>query len=140
MSKDLHKMDETFNSAYKQLSEDPSPDVWEKISAGLDKKDASSYKRKLKTWKRVAILSLFLLSSFVLYDTFLKTNPAHSNKNLPVAVNGTTKAETTNREDKNINQLQSPSLGPATNVSHAAVTDNNTATQHNILPGDLNVN
>ena len=28
MNKDLHDMDDIFNSAYKQFEDDPSPDLW----------------------------------------------------------------------------------------------------------------
>ena len=107
MSKDLHNMDEFFNSAYRNFSEDPSSGVWDKISAGLDKKDASSYKRKLKTWKRVAVLSLFLFGSFVIYETVLKNNLPHSNKNIPVAISTNKNAGTPKQQDKNMNSVQS---------------------------------
>src|SRR5437762_10194130 len=86
MSKDLHNMDEIFNSAYTQLSEDPSPGVWEKINAGLDKKDASSYKRKSKNWRRVAIFSLLLLSGSILYELVLVKTGPRSSDTIPAAV------------------------------------------------------
>jgi hypothetical protein len=82
MRKDLHNIDEVFNSAYKQLKEDPSPDVWEKINAGLDKKDAESYKKRFIGWKRMSILLLLLLAGFILYESgILKTGSTHPNKN-----------------------------------------------------------
>src|SRR5215467_13911938 len=80
MAKDLHNMDEIFNSAYKQFSEEPSQNVWEKINARLDKKDAAAYKRKSKNWKRVAILSLLLLTASILYEA-LTTGEGHSKQN-----------------------------------------------------------
>jgi hypothetical protein len=82
MKKDLHKIDEVFNSAYKQFEEDPSAGVWEKIDAGLDKKDAKSYKRRFIGWKRTAILLLLLLTGFMLYESgILKTGPGQLNEN-----------------------------------------------------------
>ena len=99
MRKDLHNIDEVFNSVYKQLEEDPSPDVWEKINAGLDKKDAESYKRRFIGWKRAAILLLLLLAGFMLYESgILKTGSGHLNENRaisPVKENETTNKETT---------------------------------------------
>ena len=81
MNKDLHNIDEPFKTAYKQFSEDPSPNVWEKINAGLDKKDAAAYKRRSRRWKQVAIFSLLLLSGFILNQTnILRTSFSHSNK------------------------------------------------------------
>ena len=81
MNKDLHNIDEPFKTAYKQFSEDPSPNVWEKINAGLDKKDAAAYKRRSKRWKQVAIFSLLLLSGFILNQTdILRTSFSQSNK------------------------------------------------------------
>jgi len=67
-------MDEIFNAAYKGFSENPSSNVWDKISSGLDKVEASSYKRRLRRWKQVAIFSLLLLAGFVLYETILKNH------------------------------------------------------------------
>jgi len=87
MNKDLHKIDEPFKTAYKQFLEDPSPNVWEKINAGLDKKDATAYKRRSKRWKQVAIFSLLLLSGFILNQTnILRTSFSHSNKRTLTAV------------------------------------------------------
>ena len=81
MSKDLHNIDELFKAAYKQFSEDPSREVWEKINASLDKKDAADYKRKSKRWKQVAIFSLLLLSGVILNETnILRTSFSQSNK------------------------------------------------------------
>jgi hypothetical protein len=90
MNKDLHNIEEYFKAAYKQLSEDPSPEVWEKINAGLDKKDAAAYKRRSKRWKQVAIFSLLLLSGFILKETnILRIGFSHSNKRILIAVKTT---------------------------------------------------
>ena len=69
MNKDLHNMDDIFNSAYREFEDDPSPDVWQKINDGLDKKEAESYKKGFIIWKRTALLLLLLLTGFVLYES-----------------------------------------------------------------------
>src|SRR5436190_9569164 len=101
MNKDLHNIDEPFKTAYKQFSEDPSPNVWEKINAGLDKKDAAAYKRKSRRWKQVAIFSLLLLSGFILNETnILRTSSGHSSKRIltvkttPSKINGESREKT----------------------------------------------
>jgi hypothetical protein len=69
MNKDLHNIDDVFSSAYQEFEDDPSPDVWQKINEGLDKKESESYKRRFIGWKRTAILLLLLLTGFVLYES-----------------------------------------------------------------------
>ena len=69
MNKDLHNIDDIFNSAQQRFEEDPSADVWDKIDSGLDKKDADSYRRRFIGWKRVAIILILFLSGFVLYES-----------------------------------------------------------------------
>jgi hypothetical protein len=94
MSKDLHNIDDIFNSAYRRLEEDPSPGVWENINAGLDKKDAESYKKRFIGWKRAALFLLLLLTGFILYESgILKTDSTHSKENIQVAT-GTKKSGT----------------------------------------------
>ncbi len=62
-------MDDYFNSAYQRFEEEPSSDVWKKLSAGLDKKEAESYKRRFAGWMRFAIILLLLLAGFILYES-----------------------------------------------------------------------
>ncbi|MFI5185392.1 MAG: outer membrane beta-barrel protein [Chitinophagales bacterium] len=82
-------MDEIFRSAYEQFGDDPSPGVWDKINAGLDKKDAASYKRISGNWKRIAILLLFILSGFIIYEAgIVKTNSHRTKENIPVTAKG----------------------------------------------------
>jgi hypothetical protein len=82
MNKDLHNIDDIFNSAHREFEEEPSSDVWNKINAGLDKKDAESYKRRFIGWKRVSILSLLLLAGFILYESgIVKTSSGNSTDN-----------------------------------------------------------
>lgn len=70
MSEDLHKDDEYFEKAYRQTKAEPSPAVWEKISAGLDNADAINYRRKFIAWKFIAYALVFLLSGTAIYFVF----------------------------------------------------------------------
>jgi hypothetical protein len=123
MSKDLHNMDEIFNSAYQQYEDDPSPDVWGKINAGLDKKDADSYKRRFMGWKRIAIIAILLLSGFILYEAgILKTGSGHSEENIQAASEAK-KAETiAAKKDATINPDHSLSR-KSINEEREAITE-----------------
>ena len=70
MSEDLHNEDEYFRKAYRKTEEEPSPAVWEKISAGLDNADAVYYRSKFATWKRIACVLFLLLGGAVIYQIF----------------------------------------------------------------------
>ena len=108
MNKDLHNIDDVFNSAYQEFEEDPSPEVWQKINEGLDKKVAESYKRRFIGWKRTAILLLLLLTGFVLYESgVLKQNSGTANKN--------------NTVQKPTPTVESPGNNNASNNSDAVV-------------------
>ena len=86
MGKSLQNMDDIFKEAYEKFGEDPSPDVWEKINAGLDKKDAVSYRIISRNWKRVAIILILIVSGFILYESgIVKTSSRHQEQNAPVA-------------------------------------------------------
>ncbi|HYM93418.1 MAG TPA: outer membrane beta-barrel protein [Chitinophagaceae bacterium] len=69
MDKNLQNIDNVFNKAYQQFEEEPSGDTWNKLDAMLDKKDADKYKKRFIGWKRIAVLLLFLLSGFLIYET-----------------------------------------------------------------------
>ncbi len=97
MNKDLHHIDDIFNSAQQQFEEDPSDEVWEKINAHLEKKDAASYKKRFILWKRTAILLLLLLTGFVLYES------------------GILKQETGSASQNNTNQKINPSFNSSEN-------------------------
>src|SRR6478672_3397627 len=109
MNKDLHNIEEYFKAAYKQLSDDPSPEVWEKINAGLDKKDAAAYKRKSRRWKQVAIFSIVLLSGFILNETnILRTSFSHSNKRTLTTVKTNQSKVNEELKEKTIDLKDSP--------------------------------
>lgn len=69
MEKNLQNIDEVFNRAYNSYEDEPSAAAWEKLSAALDKEDAEKYKRRFIGWKRIAVVLLFLLSGFLIYET-----------------------------------------------------------------------
>ena len=69
MNKDLHDTDDFFKKAYQQFQDEPSADVWEKISAGLNKKEDGSNRRKFIWWRRVSIVLSLLLAGYVLFDS-----------------------------------------------------------------------
>ena len=55
---------------------------WEKLQAGLDKQDATKYKRRFIGWKRIAILLLLLLSGFIIYETGVFKTHNENNENV----------------------------------------------------------
>lgn len=94
MNKDLHDTDDFFKSAYQQFEDTPSPGVWEKINAGLDKQAANDNKNKFLVWRRSAVVLLLLFTSFILFDSnILKTGSNHPVKNIRIA-SGTKSAHT----------------------------------------------
>ena len=83
MNEDQHKIDEIFSSAYRQFEEDPSSAAWEKITAGLDRKDIESYKKTSAVWKRMAIFLFLLLAGFLLDESgLLKKGILHHRQGL----------------------------------------------------------
>lgn len=69
MDKNLQNIDEAFNKAYQSYEDEPSAAAWEKLNAALDKEDAEKYKRRFIGWKRIAVVLLFLLAGFLIYET-----------------------------------------------------------------------
>lgn len=120
MDKNLQNIDDVFNQAYHSFEDEPSGATWEKLNAALDKEDAEKYKRRFIGWKRIAVLLLFLLAGFMIYETgvvikrknepefsknentadstFVTGNPEVNNNNKK-KTNGTTN---TGRQDENI--------------------------------------
>lgn len=128
MSEDLHNIDEFFKAAYKQFSEDPSPDVWEKINAGLDKKDAAAYKRKSKRWKQVAVVSLLLLSGFILKETnIVKTSFNHHKSDLTAVKTDQSKAN---------EELNDKAINPGHALQHNSDNSAQETIKHSIAEGN----
>lgn len=143
MNKDLHDMDDIFNSAYRQFEDDPSPDVWDKINAGLDKKDAASYKRRFIGWKRVAIVAMLFLSGFILYESgILKTGSRNTQKNIPVADENKkteTSAAENNEEINQHNSKSAKSNDEKTNERNNKISDRNEDNNGMIVNQDKNI-
>src|SRR6478752_876168 len=73
MSENIHNDDELFRKAYNNFEEEPSPEVWDKLNARLDQKDAIVYRSKFIWWKRIAVVLIFLLGTAVAYEVFFKS-------------------------------------------------------------------
>ncbi len=79
MNKNIHDTDDFFKSAYQQFEDTPSDNAWEKINAGLDKKEADSNKRKFIFWRRTTIFLLLLTTGLILFNSgVFKTGPRRS--------------------------------------------------------------
>jgi len=81
MDENLHNIEDLFRSALDDNEESPSGNVWEAVDKRLDKDKVVSIKRKYTNLKRIAIMLIFLLASFALYDVY-KINGAHNNNGL----------------------------------------------------------
>jgi hypothetical protein len=86
VSKHLHDIDEIFKSAYQHFKEDPTGEVWKKINATLDERDAESLKKRSVKWKRGSLLLLLLLGGLVLYETIIIRRDSGITKNNPGAI------------------------------------------------------
>ena len=71
MSENIHNDDELYRKAYNNFEEEPSPEVWDKLNARLDQKDATLYRAKF-TCGSVAVVLIFLLGSALAYEVFFK--------------------------------------------------------------------
>jgi hypothetical protein len=82
MNEHLHNMDEIFRSAYQQFREEPTGEVWEKINAVLDKKDAQSNKRRALKGRQIFLFLLLLMAGLILYETIItRTSTANFKEN-----------------------------------------------------------
>lgn len=140
MSKNLHDTDDFFKKAYEQYGEDPSDEVWDKLKATLDEKDANKYKRKFVGWKRVAIALLILIGGLAIYEFGMqlhgstKNSIAHTNAatNVQALAKGSDIAPVQNKVPGNTIKIttepveKSKALSPvANNVTNAK--DNSSA-------------
>jgi hypothetical protein len=136
-------MDDIFNSAYRQYEDDPSTGVWDKINAGLDKKDAVSYKRRFIGWKRIAIVAMLLLSGFILYEFgILKTGSRYQKENIPVADENKkteTSAAENNEEINQHNSKSAKSNNEKTNEINNKISDENDSNTGMIVNQDKNI-
>ena len=70
MDENLHNIENLFRNALDDNEETASDNVWEAIDKRLDKDKIVSIKRKYTNLKRIAIMLLLLLTSYVLYDVY----------------------------------------------------------------------
>ena len=80
MGKDLHDMDDFFKSAYQQFEDEPPAKLWEKLNAGLDKKEGDSNRKKMIAWRSAAIVLLLLLAGFIIFETRIFNTGVGKNK------------------------------------------------------------
>ena len=99
MNNDLHNVDDIFSSAQQRFEEEPSANVWKKINADLDKKDAESYRRRFVGWKRVAIILILLLSGFVLYESGIIIKRSGGRNNNETVNSGLTSKDTVQNDN-----------------------------------------
>ncbi len=83
MNEDIHNEDEYFKRAYHHSKDNPPPELWNKITAELDKHDASSNRKKSATWWLVGSLIVLLSGSIATYYAFLGT----PNKETDITIN-----------------------------------------------------
>ncbi len=106
MSENIHNDDELYRKAYNNFEEEPSPEVWEKLNARLDQKDAILYRAKFTWWKRIAVVLIFLLGTALAYELFFKPGDTSS---IPTAEEKQVKPATDSAlQQPSSNQIQHP--------------------------------
>ena len=98
MDENLHNIEDLFHDALDDNEEIARKNVWEAVEKRLDKDNIVSIKRKYTNVKRIAVLLLLLLVSYVLFDVY-KTNTSH-NGNYSIKKSG---ANPDNNDEKNNN-------------------------------------
>lgn len=78
MSENIHNDDSFFKDMYGNFQEEPSSDVWDKLNAKLDKRDALFYRTRSLAWKRSALALFLLLLFFVGYEYGFKNKANHN--------------------------------------------------------------
>ena len=68
MDKDLHNIEDLFQSALDNNEEMPSAKVWDAVDTRLDKEYVTSIKKKYNNLKRFSLLLLLLLICFGIYE------------------------------------------------------------------------
>jgi len=111
MSAHLHDMDEIFKSAYQRFRDDPTSEVWKKINAALDKKDAVAKKKRTFKRKPVFLFVLLLMTGLILYETMIVQTGARIFKKTAI---------TTNIESKNRREASSE-LKKTMKIGHGKV-------------------
>jgi hypothetical protein len=103
MDKKNFDIDNILKSAYQHYQEQPSDNIWEKLQAGLDKKDSGQLKKGIISRKRIAILLLLLLSGIAIYKISVNTNGINSKTEI---IPNVTRPAVTKKE--NVNETSQP--------------------------------
>src|SRR5947209_6896937 len=99
MAKPLHDIDDFFFQELHDLSDEPTPSVWQTLDNQLTKQENVAYRRKYFFTKKVAIVLFLLLLSILLKEAGLFNFSKQSNS---------VKLSTGNKkaDDKNSNQIE----------------------------------
>lgn len=73
MDKSLHDFDKLFREKVEAMQGSPDKHIWENIEQQLDKDDATLYKRKFITFRRLSVCLLVLFAGFATF-TVIHTN------------------------------------------------------------------
>ena len=111
MDKNLHKKDigDWFHDEIEPLNQAPGKHVWENLERQLDKTDASRYKHKFITTRRIATLLFFILVSFatvaILYiirtENYVVINKVNNDMNKQTSTNNSLKPD----KDNNVSNI-----------------------------------
>jgi hypothetical protein len=71
MDKNIPDIDQVFRTAHEAYEQEPSNEVWQKLEAGLDKRDAEKYRRWFVAWRIAGILLFIACGILALYKSSL---------------------------------------------------------------------
>ena len=71
MDKNIPDIDQVFRTAHQAYEQEPSDEVWQKLEAGLDKRDAEKYRRWFVAWRIAGILLFIACGILALYNSSL---------------------------------------------------------------------
>ena len=71
MDKNIPDIDHVFRTAHEGYEQEPSNEVWQKLEAGLDKRDAEKYRRWFLGWRIAGILLFIACGILALYRSSL---------------------------------------------------------------------
>ncbi|MBS1669053.1 MAG: PorT family protein [Bacteroidetes bacterium] len=127
MSEDLQHIDEFFHNTVGPYEESPSPASWENLQARLDKEYATTYKRRFIAARRVSIILLLLLITFVICETRLnKLSPRGTNEEIGAKINVTNKPNKMSPTENLSNKISDIKSNSSKMQQHFLKTDNGT--------------
>ncbi len=136
MSTDIHHNDDPYRKAYQRLEEEPSPEVWSKVMADLDNRDAKYYQKKSLRWKRTSLLLLLLLGTVIISGILYISN---NQSNVVITSSKNSSEKETAGKTISIQSLSDDSSTTTQNIyknrSYAAQpTDNHSDTNSSTIP------